>query len=190
MSKSKGNVIAPSDIQDKYGTDALRMGLIVNNVPGTDMNLDPDKVNAYRKFANKIWNISRFVLDSTKDIPDDASYTVEDAANLQNNLQKNVELITKQMNDDRFDIASEKLYHFIWDYFASELLEESKPLLQSDDLAVRSSRQRLLREYLVTSIKLLHPYMPFVTEAVWQRLPEEMKETDFLMVAKWPTINS
>lgn len=186
MSKSKGNVTAPSEIQEKYGTDALRMGLIVNNVPGTDMNLDPDKVNAYKKFANKLWNITRFVLDSTADLEGEPTYTLEDAANIKDNLNPNVEFITKQMDVDRFDIASEKLYHFIWDYFASELIEESKPLLQSEDEAVRASRQRLLREYLVASLKLLHPYMPFVTEAIWERLPEEMCNAELLMVAKWP----
>ncbi len=187
MSKSKGNVTAPSEIQDKYGTDALRMGLIVNNVPGTDMNLDPDKVNAYKKFANKLWNITRFVLDNTTNTPKDAEYTVEDAGNIQDVLKKHIETITKDMSDDRFDIASERLYHFVWDYFASELIEESKPLLQSDDANVKASRQRLLREYLVTSLKLLHPYMPFVTETIWQELPEEMKDAEILMVAKWPT---
>lgn len=186
MSKSKGNVIAPSEIQEKYGTDALRMGLMVNNVPGTDMNLDPDKVNAYKKFANKLWNITRFVLDATNDIPENVTYTVTDAGNIQDVLEKHIETITKQMLDDRFDIASEKLYHFVWDYFASELIEESKPLLQSEDLAIKTSRQRLLQEYLVASLKLLHPFMPFVTETIWQELPKNIKDCDILMVAKWP----
>ncbi|MCA9364042.1 valine--tRNA ligase [Candidatus Kaiserbacteria bacterium] len=188
MSKSKGNVIAPSEIQDRFGTDALRMGLIVNNVPGTDMNLDPDKVNAYKKFANKVWNISRFVIDATHDMQTGATYTTEDAGNIQDALWANVDAITRHMDDDRFDIASEKLYHFVWDYFASELIEESKSLLQSEDAAVRASRQRLLNEYLITSLKLLHPFMPFVTEAIWQELPAHLKEDerDLLMVAKWP----
>jgi len=189
MSKSKGNVIAPQEIQERFGTDALRMGLIVNNAPGTDMNLDPDKVNAYKKFANKLWNISRFVLDNTSDMPDGATYTPEDAGNIQDSLQKNVEVLTKHMDEDRFDLASEKLYQFVWDYFASTLLEESKPLLQSEDATTKASRQRLLREYLVTSLKLLHPYMPFVTETIWQELPSDMKDTDILMVAHWPTVD-
>lgn len=187
MSKSKGNVIAPSEIQERFGTDALRMGLIVNNVPGTDMNLDPDKVNAYKKFANKLWNITRFVLDATADVPDSASYTVDDAANIKDVLEKHVETITHHMEEDRFDIASELLYHFVWDYFASELIEESKPLIQSEEALIKASRQRLLREYLVASLKLLHPYMPFITETIWQELPEDMRETDMLIVAKWPT---
>lgn len=188
MSKSKGNVIAPKEIQDRFGTDALRMGLMVNNAPGTDMNLDPDKVNAYKKFANKLWNITRFVLDATADTPQNATYTTQDAGNIQDVLHTNIEAITTYMDTDRFDLASEKLYHFVWDYFASELIESSKPLLQSDDADTKTSRQRLLREYLVTSLKLLHPYMPFVTETIWQELPEEMKEVDVLMVAAWPKV--
>jgi len=186
MSKSKGNVIAPVEIQDKYGTDALRMGLIVNNAPGSDMNLDPDKVNAYKKFANKIWNITRFTLDATADMPEDAELTEADTKNIQEKLEAAVADITKNMEDNRYDIASEKIYHFVWDYFASELIEESKPLLSSEDSAVRASRQRLLTEYLVTSLKILHPFMPFVTETIWQELPKEMKKQDILMVESWP----
>ena len=188
MSKSKGNVIAPIEIQDRFGTDALRMGLIVNNAPGSDMNLDPDKVNAHKKFANKIWNITRFTLDATGDMPADAELNEADAKNIEEKLNTAVSEITKNMDDDRFDIAAEKLYHFVWDYFASELIEESKPLLSSDDTAVKASRQRLLREYLTTSLKILHPYMPFVTETIWQELPKEMKKQDVLMVESWPDV--
>jgi valyl-tRNA synthetase len=187
MSKSKGNVIAPKEIQDRFGTDALRMGLMVNNTPGSDMNLDPDKVNAYKKFANKIWNITRFSLDNLEGLDMDATLTESDATNLENELSKAVADITDQMNKDRFDLAAEKLYAFVWDYFASTLIEESKELLASDNVTVRASRQRLLAEYLVTSLKMLHPFMPFVTEAIWQELPSKLKDQDILMVAKWPT---
>ncbi|USN92283.1 MAG: valine--tRNA ligase [Candidatus Nomurabacteria bacterium] len=186
MSKSKGNVIAPSEIQERFGTDALRMGLLVNTAPGSDMNLDPDKVNAYKKFANKIWNITRFVLENTSDMPEQATLTADDAENIKAKLKTTIAEITKDMEKDRFDLASEKLYHFVWSYFASELLEESKPLLQSGDASVRISRQKLLREYLITSIKLLHPFMPFVTETIWQELPDDMKDHAVLMVAQWP----
>jgi len=190
MSKSKGNVIAPSEIQEKYGTDALRMGLIVNNVPGADMNLDPDKINAYKKFANKIWNIARFVLDATGDNNNKLTaenLTSSDAENIKNHLASAVTEITNDMNNNRFDLASEKIYHFIWDYFASTIIEESKPLLTGTDITVSSSRQRLLTEYLVTSLKLLHPFMPYVSETIWQELPKKMKDSEILMVAKWPT---
>ncbi len=189
MSKSKGNVIAPSEIQEKYGTDALRMGLIVNNAPGTDMNLDPDKVNAYKKFANKLWNITRFVLDNIEDYDFDFDpQQLESGQHQGRELQlKNVVgMINEQMEKDRFDLASEMIYHFVWDHFASDIIEESKMLLADTDPNVRLARQALLARYLTTSLKLLHPFMPFVTETIWQELPEQMKDSDLLMVSSWP----
>ena len=188
MSKSKGNVIAPSEIQEKYGTDALRMGLMVNNSPGTDMNLDPDKVNAYKKFANKLWNITRFVLTSTENYIPNAPLTATDQANLTESLQASVAEITAYMEKNRYDLASERVYHFVWTYFADELIEASKLLLESTDKTVADSRKRLLTEYLVTSLKLLHPFMPFVTEVIWQELPKEMKDADMLLAAPWPIV--
>ncbi len=188
MSKSKGNVIAPSEIQEKYGTDALRMGLMVNNAPGTDMNLDPDKVNAYKKFANKLWNITRFVLTSTENYDTHAALTTADQTNLTDTLQTSVAEITAYMEKNRYDLASERVYHFVWTYFADEFIEASKPLLESSDKTVADSRKRLLTEYLVTSLKLLHPFMPFVTEVIWQELPKEIKDADMLIVAPWPTV--
>lgn len=185
MSKSKGNVIAPSEIQERFGTDALRMGLLVNNAPGSDMNLDPDKVNAYKKFANKLWNITRFVLDNTSDYTPGAPHTEADQKFEDTNINPSVAEITEHMIKDRYDLAAEKLYHFVWDHFASQVIEESKPLL-SGSPEERASRQRLLLHYLVTSLKMLHPFMPFVTETIWQQLPKELKDEDILMVSKWP----
>jgi valyl-tRNA synthetase len=185
MSKSKGNVINPGEIQEKYGTDALRMGLMVNNAPGTDMNLDPDKVNAYKKFANKLWNITRFVLDNTEDYVPPVEHTEADIKFENEFLHPMVAEINTEMEKDRFDLAAEKIYHFVWDHFASQVIEESKPLL-SGTVAERASRQRMLHHYLVTSLKLMHPFMPFVTEVIWQELPAQLKDADILMVAKWP----
>ena len=185
MSKSKGNVIAPSEIQEKYGTDALRMGLMVNNTPGTDMNLDPDKVNAYKKFANKIWNIARFSLDNLEDVDLKTELTEEDAA-LKTTLDRFVTELTDYMENNRYDLASERVYHFVWHFFADDLIEASKSLLISPDHATRLSRRRLLAEYLTTSLKLLHPFMPYVTEVIWQELPKQMKDSELLMVATWP----
>jgi valyl-tRNA synthetase len=186
MSKSKGNVIAPSEIQEKYGTDALRMGLIVNNSPGTDMNLDPDKVNAYKKFANKLWNITRFVLSSTEDYSP-APLSSTDTETITNNLTTRVTEITNNMDRNRYDLASEQAYHLVWSHFADEIIESAKPLLLSDDAAVVASQKQLLVTYLTTSLRVLHPFMPFVTETIWQELPKEMKDSDILMVASWPT---
>lgn len=185
MSKSKGNVIAPSEIQEKYGTDALRMGLIVNNVPGTPMNLDPDKINAYKKFANKLWNITRFVLDNTADYTPGVLHTPADTAYENEFLHPMVAAINEDMESDRFDLAAEKIYHFVWDHFASQVIEESKPLL-AGTAAERASRQRMLHHYLITSLKLAHPFMPFVTETIWQELPATLTDSDLLMVAPWP----
>ncbi len=192
MSKSKGNVIAPSEIQEKYGTDALRMGLMVNNVPGADMNLDPDKINAYKKFANKLWNIARFVLENQEGYDFTFDTTLLDFdmhtlhAGLEAELKSVVTLINEQMNKQRYDLASEMIYHFVWSRFADEIIEESKTVLASTDANTRFARQALLARYLVTSLKLLHPFMPFVTEAIWQELPTTMKDTGILMVAPWP----
>ena len=187
MSKSKGNVIAPSEIQEKYGTDALRMGLMVNNAPGTDMNLDPDKVNAYKKFGNKLWNITRFVLDATADYtPQEHTFTGDDLSIMQR-LEEVTQEITTYMEKDRFDLASERIYHYVWHELADQILEASKVILGGEDADARSARQRVLIECLTTSLKLLHPYMPFVTEVIWQELPEGFKDTEILMVAQWPT---
>ena len=189
MSKSKGNVIAPQEIQDRFGTDALRMGLMVNNAPGSDMNLDPDKVNAYKKFANKIWNITRFVLDSTTDHDFSATPKFSAADEILNKeLQAIVDEVTALMEKDRFDLASEVIYHFVWDTFASKIIENSKVYISSEGgRDARQARQRLLINHLVTSLKILHPFMPFVTETIWQELPKEMKEQEILMVESWPT---
>ncbi len=170
MSKSKGNVISPLEISDQYGTDALRMGLVVGNTPGTDLNLDPKKIEAYKKFANKLWNIARFVLSQ--------EITGEVNEAIKKEFEEMASSATKDIESDRIYLAAEKIYHYIWDRFAAEILEESKG---KEDFG--ATLHYLLKE----SIKLLHPFMPFVTEAIWQRLPGEMKESEFLMVAKWPT---
>lgn len=195
MSKSKGNVIAPKDIQDRFGTDALRMGLIVNNAPGSDMNLDPDKVNAYKKFANKLWNITRFVLDNTSDInfnyhPNRTVMSVADTEIL-DIYENTVRNVTRNMEMDkaRFDLASEMVYHFVWDYFASEIIESSKEILSSNKENDKKNRKAILLDGLVISLKLLHPFMPFVTETIWQQLPKELKDQEILMVASWPNNN-
>ncbi len=192
MSKSKGNVIAPSDIQEKYGTDALRMGLIVNNVPGADMNLDPDKVNAYKKFANKLWNITRFTLSATHDYTHELAGTIEETPQdikILTDLEHAFDEITEHMNKDRYDLASEKAYHYVWNELADKVLEESKLILDGDNAQNRISRQRVLLTCLTRSLKLLHPFMPFITEVIWQKLPsyvpQTLKDTDILMVAKW-----
>ena len=183
MSKSKGNVTAPKDISEKYGTDALRIGLVVGNTPGSNMNLDPDKINAYKKFANKIWNITRFILENYETSSLEAPYTVEDKE-----VREAFDTILTEITDDlenfRFHLASEKLYHYAWHTFADHIIEESKSTLKSPDMETVKSRQKLQYLILVDILKLLHPFMPFVTEEIWQALPT--RDNELLMIASWP----
>ena len=185
MSKSKGNVINPLDVTEKYGTDALRMALIVGNTPGTDLALSEGKIKGYKYFANKVWNIARFVLTATEDLDKKStpSYTKEDTILIEE-FEKLLTDVTDDLDAYRIHLASEKVYHYIWHTFADVIIEESKSLLASSDEEVKTSRKYLLHHLFVESLKLLHPFMPFVTEEVWQALPE--RESDLLMVAPWP----
>jgi valyl-tRNA synthetase len=186
MSKSKGNVISPMQVSDEFGTDALRMGLVIGTTPGTDMNLDPRKVGAYKKFANKLWNVARFVLESTADSDFmDAPLTSYDQ-DLMNELKAATDDTTANLDNFKFHLAGENLYHFVWHRFADDIIEESKPILKGEDLDEKRSRQRVLYQYLITSLKQLHPFMPFVTEAIWQELPHT--DTKLLMVSHWPRV--
>ncbi len=183
MSKSKGNVINPLTITDKYGTDALRMALIVGNTPGTNLSLNPDKVKGYKHFSNKLWNITRFILDRTSAVDASAELTPSDKDILGelNSLENEV---TRDLDEYRIHLAAEKLYHFTWHRLADEIIEESKELLAGDDTAAKSSRSALLQQMLDHILRLLHPFMPFVTEEIWQRIPNN--EEKLLMIAAWP----
>jgi valyl-tRNA synthetase len=183
MSKSKGNVISPVEIADEYGTDALRMGLIIGNTPGTDLNLDPRKIGAYKKFANKLWNIARFVISMT-DGSDKEAALIESDREFKKQFEAIAADITKDLDEFRFHLAGEKIYHYVWHEFADEIIEASKPILFHGTDAEKASRAALIYSIFTDSLKLLHPFMPFVTEAIWQQLPQ--KEADMLMVAQWP----
>ncbi len=185
MSKSLGNGIDPLDIAQKYGSDAGRMALVVGTAPGTDSKISEDKIKGYKLFANKLWNITRFILSNSQDMDMGATYTDRDQELLsqwKNELGK----ITQDIEEYSLHTASEAIYHYIWDTLASTILEESKPLLTSDDLVVKQSRQKLLYTLLTESITVLHPFMPFVTETIWQMLPH--KEKPLLMISKWPGV--
>ena len=186
MSKSKGNVISPLEMSEKYGTDALRMALIIGNTPGTDMNLDENKIKGQKHFANKIWNISRFVLSNTEDIDFENKPTlIEIDKNLLEEFDKIVANITKDIDNYRFYLAGEKIYHYVWDRFASEILEESKPILESADEQARNSRKWTLLKILRDVLKILHPFMPFITEEIWSEIRTE--KDLMLMIEEWPT---
>ncbi len=170
MSKSKGNVISPLTVSDEYGTDALRMGLVVGNTPGTDLNLDPKKIGAYKKFANKLWNITRFVLAQEN--------TGELKPELVAEFDAMLEDVTKDIEQYRIYMAAEKLYHYVWDRFAAEIIEESKG---------KPEYGPTLHYILEQSLKALHPFMPFITEEIWQSVGGKK---GLIMVEAWPTRHS
>jgi len=184
MSKSKGNVISPLDVTEKFGTDALRMGLVIGNTPGTDLNLDPQKVGAYRKFANKLWNIARFILTETEGAGASKEKLSSDDKKILERLSEISKDVTNDLENFRYHLAGEKLYHYVWHEVADTILEESKPILAGSDAEAKLSRQHTVYTILTTSLKLLHPFMPFVTEEIWSHLPE--KDSELLMVSSWP----
>lgn len=185
MSKSLGNIIDPLDMIGKYGADATRLSLIVGAAPGNDVPLSEERIRGYKHFANKVWNIARFTLTHTIDA--DVSVRPElptRDAEILAALDATVREITDDIEAYRLYLAAEKAYHYVWHELADKILEESKDILGGDDVAARAARQYTLYTCLTTSLKLLHPFMPFVTEAIWQLLPQ--KDADMLIVAPWP----
>ncbi len=168
LSKSLGDNVDPLFIASQYGTDALRMALIVGVGPGADSRLGQDKLKAYKNFANKIWNITRYVLST----PDQGEVDSE----LKKEFDDLCADTTKDMENYRFYLGAEKIYHYLWHRFADEIIEESKG---KDDCG------KTLRYILENSLKLLHPFMPFVTEEIWQSLPPNKKRS-LLMIEEWP----
>ncbi len=188
MSKSLGNNMDPLDVAAKFGADAARMALVVGNTPGTDMRISEDKVRGYKHFANKLWNIARFVLDNTKEssptLKGDDIFT-EDVTNLH---WIEFARLSKEVTDDidqyRVYLAAEKIYHYIWHTFADQILEESKVILAGTDEDAKRRVRYNLYSIFYGCLKLLHPFMPFITEEIWQSLPK--KDARLLMIAKWP----
>ena len=185
MSKSKGNVVSPLELTEKYGTDALRMALVVGNAPGTSTALAENKVKGYKHFANKIWNIARFVVSNQTG--NDAQYSAADQA-LIDEAASAIENITKDIDNFSFHTASEKIYHYIWSRLADEIVEESKPILYGTDGMVKDARAKALMTILRLSLTTLHPFMPFVTEEIWSLLPPATpgEKSSLLMIEKWP----
>ncbi len=191
MSKSLGNIIDPLDMITKFGADATRLSLIVGAAPGNDVPISEDKVRGYKHFANKLWNISRFVLTATADNDFNETPTLSSRdTEIMTGLNAINADITADIERYRLYLAAEKTYHYVWHELADTIIEESKPILQGDDAGARYARQSVLRDCLITSLKLLHPFMPFVTEAIWQELPNNFRgdEKEILMVAIWPSI--
>lgn len=185
MSKSLGNIIDPLVMIDKYGADAVRLSLIIGTGPGNDSKFSEEKTRGYKHFANKIWNATRFVLSSTSsfDWSNLPQFTSEDQK-VRDELSVLVKEVTSDMENFRFYLAGEKIYHYFWHTFADIVIEDAKKKLASDDDAVKKSAERLLNESLVVLLKIVHPFMPFVTEEIWSFLPIENKK--LLLVERWP----
>ncbi|MDP3014833.1 MAG: valine--tRNA ligase [bacterium] len=184
MSKSKGNVIDPLGVAGIYGADAVRMSLITSAAAGNDPVISEDKIRGYRNFATKIWNISRFVLMNydSKFEKIKPKFTKEDRKNLKN-LKTIHKKITKDIENFKFHIAAHNIYHYIWHTFADKILENSKPRLRSENIIERATAFKVNFEILFVSLKLLHPFMPFITEEIYQNLP--IKNKKLLMIEKW-----
>jgi valyl-tRNA synthetase len=186
ISKSLGNNIDPVEMAEKFGTDAVRMSLIVGTAPGADSKISEQKIKAYKHFANKLWNIARFIVENTTDILDEEpDYMEEDRARLAEHAAL-VQEVTADLERYQLHLAAEKLYHYIWHTFADVIIEASKTPLRGTDAAARSSAQWMLNTLLRSSLKLLHPFMPFVTEEIWSLLARRAEERDLLMVERWP----
>jgi valyl-tRNA synthetase len=190
FSKSLNNGIDPIEVIEKYGADALRIGLIVGTPLGADIKFDEQKVKAYKLFANKLWNIARFVLENSEGAELDAPLTPADAE-LAAARDAVLADITSDFDAYRLYLASDKLYHYAWHELADKILEESKKILGTRDTPSTeaaetiASRKAFLLRTLDALLRALHPFMPFVTEEIWQSMPT--KDADLLMVAAWPS---
>ncbi|HEY0979286.1 MAG TPA: valine--tRNA ligase [Candidatus Paceibacterota bacterium] len=182
MSKSLGNNMDPLDVAAKFGADAARMALIVGNTPGTDTRISEDKIKGYKNFANKLWNITRYILTETEGADRTAVLTEADAT-IESELEAIAKDVTLDIDEHRIYLAAEKLYHFAWHRLADELIEESKAIFAGDNEEAKASRRALLRTLLADLLVLLHPFMPFVTEEIWQSAEPGR---GLLMTAPWP----
>ena len=186
MSKSLGNGIDPLEVIDKYGADALRYTLITGNAPGNDMRFYYERVEANRNFANKVWNASRFIMMNMegKEVTD-ASDSLEPVDKwIISKLNSLVKEVTDNMENFELGIAVQKIYDFIWDEFCDWYIEMVKPrLYNSDDTASQNAALWTLKTVLVDALKLLHPYMPFITEEIFCTI---QSEEESIMISKWP----
>ena len=187
MSKSLGNIVDPRDMQSLYGTDAVRMSLIVGNPPGDDINFDENKVRAYKKFSNKLWNIARFVYSNTENFDyqgfDHSKLTTEDQQ-LIDQWNTVYQEITSDIELYRLYLAAEKLYHYVWHTFADEVIESTKAFTDPETRLITDDNKKFLLLYIMEGfIKALHPFMPFVTSEIWKDFPKEDKH--LLLVEKW-----
>jgi len=185
MSKSLNNALDPRELIERFGTDALRMSLIVGNGPGNDLKLSEDKIKAYKNFANKIWNATRFVLEKTLDYPGEENYidniTFETDKKILSESLEQIKEIGADIENYRLHLASEKIYAYFWHEFCDKHIENLKIRILNDE--EKTSAQATLLLVLRNLTIALHPFMPFVTEEIWKSLKNE--KDDLLLVTNW-----
>ena len=187
MSKSLGNGIDPLEMIEKFGCDALRMNMVNSNSPGNDMRFYVERCEAMRNFANKLWNASRYVMmnlaeDAKNELPTTEKLEIADKWVL-SKLNNLVAEVTENMDKYELGVAISKIYDFIWDIYCDWYIEMTKARLFSDDADRKQTAIQVLVYVLDQVLRLLHPFMPFITEEIWQSIPHE---GDALIVAKWP----
>ncbi len=186
MSKSLGNGIDPLEVIAQYGADALRFTLVTGNSPGNDLRFSQEKVEASRNFANKIWNASRFILMNIDghDVPNQLpeKLALEDKW-IVNQFNQVVKEVTDNLEHFEIGIAVQKLYDFLWDELCDWYIEIAKIRLQSSDEEAAQTARQVLVWVMTGTLQLLHPFMPYITEEIWQSLPHEGES---IMVSKWP----
>ncbi len=175
MSKSKGNVVNPIELADEYGADAIRFALMYGTAFGHDQALSHPKLQAMRNFTNKLWNIGRFLIDFKPEKAEIKISDHKDDKEILEQLKETTKKVTQALETYRFHDGADTLYEFIWHEFADKYIEKAKDR--------RSEAQPALEYVFKTSLELLHPFMPFITEELWQKLPHDGKS---IMVTKWP----
>ena len=190
MSKSLGNGVDPLDVIDQYGADALRFMLATGNSPGNDLKFQIERVEAARNFANKLWNASRFVImgleSDLTEINQDDALTLADKWIL-SRLETVNEDITTSLDKYELGIAANKIYEFAWNEYCDWYIELAKKRFYSEDLKAKKTVQKVLIKVLKDILRLLHPFMPFITEEIWSHLPNT---TGLLVTDHWPTSNA
>ena len=186
MSKSLGNGIDPLEIIDQYGADALRLTLVTGNAPGNDMRFYMERVEASRNFANKVWNASRFIMMNMEkaEIPDEIDLSTLTAADkwILSKVNSLAKEITANMDNFDLGIAVQKIYDFIWEEFCDWYIEMVKPRLWNDEDETKGAALWTLKNVLINALKMLHPYMPFITEEIFCNLSDE----ESIMISSWP----
>jgi valyl-tRNA synthetase len=188
MSKSKGNVIDPLHVMNQFGTDALRFTLASMASPGRDIKLAEERIEGYRNFANKIWNVARFALmylNGPRSPLPTAERTFPDQWIL-SRLNHTIHAVTAELESYRFDRAATVLYQFVWHEYCDWYVELIKPVLQTPDHPDGASTRHTLVETLETTLRLLHPFMPFITEEIWQTIPHQGES---IVVQQYPTFD-